>query len=289
MGRTRTAYGRLKLSAAAIAITGVAGLVALQADGRLIERTRSVTVPVDTGPGGTASAKARCPKGKRVVLGGFDVPLGAVDVSSTHLKLDGERGWRAGVVNYDGDEKSTLTSIAYCARLQGVKARERTVTIPEQGPTDSPVIVDAKCRRGERLAFGGFEYDQGAMPGLSSDAYLSELRRTGKRGWRVGAFNFAGSAPLTSIAYCSEHAPGTTTVKETVTVEASGKARVKAKCGNNERLAFGGSSAEVTYSDAFVLLHGLERTSARALQVSARNGNGTGAGDLTAYAYCTKR
>jgi len=144
VGRSPTAYGReLKLSAAAIAVIGAVGLGALQADGRLIERTKSVTVPVDTGPGGTASAKARCPKGKRVVLGGFEVPLDASDAYSTHLKLDGRRGWRAGAVNYDGDETTTLTSIAYCSQLKGVRTRERTVTIPEQGPTESPVTVTA--------------------------------------------------------------------------------------------------------------------------------------------------
>jgi hypothetical protein len=190
VGGRPTACGReLKLSAAAIAIIGVVGLGALQADGRLIERTKSVTVPVDTGPGGTASAKAHCPKGKRVVLGGFEVPLNATDVYSTHLKLAGERGWRAGAV----------------------------------------------------------------------------------------------------IAYCSKHAPRATTAKETVTVEASGKATLKANCSRDERLAFGGYNADVTNSDAFVSLHGMERTSARAWKVSAVNGDSQAAGDLTAFAYCAKR
>ncbi|HXF00561.1 MAG TPA: hypothetical protein VN458_09465 [Solirubrobacterales bacterium] len=287
MGGTGIASKRpFKLAAAAIAIIGVVGLGALQADGRLIERTKSVRVPVDTGPGGTASAKARCPEGKRVVLGGFEVSLRADDGYSTHLKLDGRRGWRAGAVNYDADERPTLTSIAYCSRLRGIKAREHTVRIPKQGPTDSPVTVTARCHPGEQLAFGGFDYDQGAVPGESSDAYVSELRRTGKHGWRVGAFNFAHSAPVTAIAYCSKHAPRTTTEKKTVTVESNDVARVKAKCGRDKRVAFGGYRADVTFNDAFVSLHGLERTSARVWKVSAFNTNGTDAGQLTAYAYC---
>jgi hypothetical protein len=82
------AHGRkLVTGAAAVAAIGVVALAALQADGRLLERTKSVTVPVDTGPGGTASAKARCPRGKRVVLGELDVPLSVEDVTITHLKL----------------------------------------------------------------------------------------------------------------------------------------------------------------------------------------------------------
>ena len=116
---------------------------------------------------------------------------------------------------------------------------------------------------------------------------MSELRRTGRRGWQVGAFNFAGSAPLTAIAYCSRHAPRTTTAEKSSTVDASSGARVRARCGRGKRVAFGGYSADV--NDAFVVLHGLERTSARAFRVSALNGTSTAAGDLTAYAYCAKR
>ncbi len=287
MGRSRTANRRrLVLGAAAIAIVMLLGLGALEAAGRLVERTETVTVPVDTGPGGTADARARCPRGKQVVLGGFAVPLNVEDVSNTHLKLGGKRAWRAAAVNYDADEPTTLTSVAYCARLKGIETRERTVTIPEQGPGDRPVTVVAECHPGERLAFGGFDYDQGARPGLISDAYLSELRRTGKRGWRVGAFNYAGSAPLTAIAYCSEQAPKTTLVEEKVTVGPSGRGRVKARCDRGERVAFGGYKADVDF-DTGLLLHGLRRTSARAWQVTARNGSTPA--DLTAYAYCAER
>jgi hypothetical protein len=103
----------------------------------------------------------------------------------------------------------------------------------------------------------------------------------------VGAFNFTGEAPLTAIAYCSMHAPRTTTVEETVNVDPDGRGRVKATCAGGERLAFGGYKADVTHSRAFILLRGSEHTSARAWRVSARNGS-QGAGDLTAFAYCAK-
>jgi hypothetical protein len=284
------AHGRkLVTGAAAAAAIGVVALAALQADGRLLERTKSVTVPVDTGPGGTASATARCPRGKRVVLGGLDVPLSVEDVTITHLKRAPGRGWRAGAVNYDADEEATLMSIAYCGSLKDIRARERTVKVPEQGQGERPVTVTAQCRRGERLAFGGFDYDQGPQPGQTNDTYLSELRRKGKRGWQVGAFNFTGEAPLTAIAYCSHHAPRTTTVEEGVNVDPSGRGRVQAKCEGGERLAFGGYKADVTHSRAFILLRSLKRTSGRAWQVSARNTNTQGAGDLTAFAYCAKQ
>jgi hypothetical protein len=74
-----------------------------------------------------------------------------------------------------------------------------------------------------------------------------------------------------------------------VTVAASGKATLKAKCARDERVKFGGYSADVTFNDAFVILHGLERTAARSWLVSALNGSSQDPGDLTAYAYCARR
>jgi hypothetical protein len=277
--------GQLKFGVALAAVLGLAALSALQADGRLIERTKTVAVPAGVGlefP--LASAKAKCPKGKRVVLGGFDFPLDLADPTATHLKLDGKRGWRAGIVNFANDP-TTLTSIAYCGKLKGLKTRKETVTLPDAGTDELPTTVAAKCRRGERLAFGGFNY------GITEEnnAYLSELRKVGKRGWQVGALNFADTAELTAIAYCSKHAPKTRTVSEIVTVEGNSEERLVAKCGKGKRLAFGGYSADVTTNDAFVLLHGLARTSAREWQVSARNDNASDAGNLTAYAYCAKK
>lgn len=279
------AIGRrpLELALAAALVVGLLAIAALQADGRLITKTKTVTVPGDVGPDlAVASAKAKCPKGKRVVLGGFDVPIDYPDTTMTHLRTAGKRGWRAGIVNYGTPETTTLTSVAYCGGLQGVKTRKKAVALPEADTDEAPGTVTAKCHRGERLAFGGFDYDVTE----DNNAYLSELRKKGKRGWRVGALNFDGTAELTAIAYCSKHAPKTKTVSNVVTVDGGGEERLTAKCGASKRLAFGGYSADVTTNDPFVLLHGLRRTSARKWEVSARNDNGVSPGNLTAYAYC---
>jgi hypothetical protein len=165
------------------------------------------------------------------------------------------------------------------------KARTETATLPDNDDEAPPTLVTAKCKRGERFAFGGFAYQAGE----DVDPYLSDLRRAGKRRWVVGAFNFEGSPELTAIAYCSKHAPKTSTKSKTVTVPGDGEEVLRAKCGRNKRLRFGGYSADVTYNDAFVMLHGLARTSSRTWQVSARNDNLTSPGELTAYAYCEKK
>jgi hypothetical protein len=285
-GSRPSARRTTELATVGALIVALLGIAALQADGRLIKRTVTVTVPGDVGPDlALASAKAKCPKGKRVVLGGFDVPVDYEDTTMTHLKTAGKRGWRAGVVNYGSPDPTTLTSIAYCAKLKGIKVRKKTVTLPAAEPDEPPGTVLAKCHRGERLAFGGFDY------AITEDnnAYLSELRKTGKRGWTVGALNFDGTAELTAIAYCSKHATKTTTTSESVIVEGTGEELLAAKCDQGERLAFGGYSADVETSNPFVLLHGLARTSGRAWQVSARNDNPVSPGNLTAFAYCAKK
>ena len=274
--------GRLaRLGLATLAVAGLAGCLALVASGRIAERTATVTVPPDSFD---ASADARCPKGKRVVLGGFDIS-GGDDLYVTHLKRNGKRHWLAGAKNYDSDETGTLASTAFCAKLKGVKARTETVTIPDQGTGDSPVTVEAKCRRKERLAFGGFDI----ATTTDNDAYLSDLRRIGKRGWLVGALNLDSTAPLTAIAYCSKDAPKTSAESETVTIAPSADAQLTARCGRGERLAFGGFSGDVDPDQAFVILQGLARTGGRTWQVTARDDHPVSSGDLTAYAYCAKK
>jgi hypothetical protein len=281
MGSLTTIGGRLaRLGLAALAVAGFAGFLALGADGRLTERTATATVPPDSLD---TSADARCPKGKRVVLGGFDVA--GDDTYVTHLKREGKRHWLAGAKNYDGDETGTVAATAYCAKLKGIKVRTETVSVPAQGIGDAPVTVEAKCRRKERLAFGGFDITTTD----DNDAYLSDLRRIGKRGGLVGAFNFDSTAPLTAIAYCSKDAPKASTESETVTLAPSEDTQLTARCGRGERLAFGGFSGEVSVSDGFVVLKGLARTGGRGWRVTAREESSNFAGDLSAYAYCAKK
>jgi hypothetical protein len=203
-------------------------------------------------------------------------------VSVSQFNREGKRRWVAGVQNTSSDD-IPLTSIAYCAKLKGVKARSETVTVPTYTGSDELTTVTAKCRRKERLAFGGVEQ------ATDGNLILDEARRSGKRGWLVGALNFDVPAPLTAIAYCSKQAPKTSTVSETVEVEGDGTELLTASCGRGERLAFGGYSGEATGNFAFLLLHGLSRESTRTWQVSAHNDNPVSAGELTAYAYCAKK
>jgi hypothetical protein len=262
-------------------VIALAGAFALVASGRIAERTETVSAPPNDAE---TTVEARCPKGKRVALGGLAVPPGTDFLTPTELVREGKRKWSAGVRNFGSDD-ARLTSIAYCGKLKGIKARTETVQIPPLGEGDAPVAAEAKCKRGERLAFGGFDYEVSA----DNQAYVSQLSRAGKRGWVAAAFNFDDTAPLTAIAYCSKQAAKTTTHHKTVSVGGDEPGKATARCGRGEQLAFGGYRAEVHFIGAFVLLRGLARASARSWKVDAFNGNEVSAGDLTAFAYCAKK
>jgi hypothetical protein len=270
------------MCAAAVAAALVV-VFALPAAGRLVERTDTVPVPVEQGTDpGLGSARATCPAGKEVALGGFRSPTPRI-TTATHLKIDGARAWRAGMVNSDELVPSTVTAIAYCSGPKDVVVRKKSVMIPPQGSSDPPETVTARCRRGERVAFGGFNY---AVVADTTDAWLSELRLDGKRGWRAGVYNFKGTAKLTAIAYCSELAPRTTTESTSTILQGDEVDSLTPRCGRHKRVAFGGYKGAVTSGDAFVLLRGLERVSARTFRVSAENQNSSDAGSLKAFAYC---
>jgi hypothetical protein len=124
---------------------------------------------------------------------------------------------------------------------------------------------------------------------VDNETYISDLRRVSKRRWLVGAVNFADTAQLTAIAYCSKKAPKTSTESETVTLGPDEAGSATARCGRGERLAFGGFSAEVGRVGEFVLVRGLARTTPREWQASAIENNSAMSGDLTAFAYCAEK
>jgi hypothetical protein len=174
---------------------------------QLTKRTKTVTVPpgVDATTNPT-SATAKCPKGKRVALGGltasYDPSLlpNTPEIYVSGMKRTTQRAWKASGINL-GDADGALTAIAYCGKAPKTSERSRTVTIPSE---DTPGSVTAKCHRGEALAFGGFEADVNVE---NEFVLINGLRRTSGRKWRATANNEHNGpnepGDLTAFAYCS--------------------------------------------------------------------------------------
>jgi hypothetical protein len=173
----------------------------------LAEREKTVTVPAATLPTSKpTNATAKCPKGKRVALGGIAASFSpsfapnAPAIWVSGMRRTTQRAWRVSGLNL-GDGDGNLTSVVYCGKAPRTTERSRTVTIPSE---NTPGSVTAKCHRGEKLAFGGFEADV-----TEDDEFvlINGLRRTSGRKWKANANNehTGSSAPgdLTALAYCS--------------------------------------------------------------------------------------
>jgi hypothetical protein len=260
----------------------------------IVTRTKTVQIAGQT----KGSAAAKCPKGMAVVMGGFHNTLAPDEnpealLTGLHRSLSG-RIWTDSATN-DASEAANATSIAYCGRKRTLDPVTNTVGVPSAtGPSTLPTSVTAKCPRGQRVALGGVSTSIDPVFSLSSDAvYLSQMRRTSKRSWKVSGLNLGGNtstAPLTAVAYCGK-APGATERSKTVSILNHGnRGSATAKCHRGEKLAFGGFKADVTETDEFVLLNGLVRTSKRKWRAQAVNANTDTEdrpGNLTAFAYCS--
>jgi hypothetical protein len=191
--------------------SAAAEAVAYCGQGRnLTERTKAVEVPAATGPATKpTSVTAKCPRGRRVALGGiaasFDPvpPFVGAEVVPSAMKRTTQRGWKVSGLNLGSKSGAAgkLTAIAYCAKTAKTTERSKTVTIPSSG---TPGSVTAKCHQGEKVAFGGFKADA-----TTSDAFvlIDGLERVSSRLWAANAINEGpgSSAPgdLTAFAYCT--------------------------------------------------------------------------------------
>jgi hypothetical protein len=90
-----------------VELTAIAGCADLPAP-TAVDRTE------DVAPGGSTSAKAKCPDGERVVMGGFEqTPFDGGGPYIRALKRSGSSAWKA--KTWEFDDPASLTAIAYCA------------------------------------------------------------------------------------------------------------------------------------------------------------------------------
>lgn len=156
----------------------------------------------------------------------------------------------------------------------------RTSTQLAPGATGT---VTASCPSGQHAALAGVaaQFDLGAANQgvFPTNMSLSTARQVIANGQNIGT----APGSLTAVAYCDAGAnPGRTTVSHTVSVAPQGGGAATATCPAHTVLVEGGFHAPAA---AEILLTRLERTSATAWRVAARNFT-TGAVPLTAIAYC---
>jgi hypothetical protein len=163
-------------------------------------KARSASIAIEPGEGGTASAK--CPKGTRVLSGGFGGGEGPPDTPrfwiTTSRKL-GPRTWTVSAYNTGGAE-GDLVALAYCREGRKLQTAEVSDTVNlEDYPTNAEADLAPTCKRRQRVVSGGW---------ASNAAIAAAFRashRLDRRSWRIHATaqGILGT-DVTAYAYCEK-------------------------------------------------------------------------------------
>jgi hypothetical protein len=199
------AAGLLALAAAGLAPTAAAG-----------ERPSIVTVSatkVVRGPVGAIGATtANCPRGTRVLSGGYDSSFSAGALLPHVSMRTGPRSWRVSAYRVGGGSgRLKLTVYAKCGDLPGrLRSATEQVTVP--GPAGNVALrtVRPRCPGDDFALSGGFKLTvAGRFAPNSPPAAVVMGSRAEGREWAVTAARLApsGESKLTAIAYCTSKRP----------------------------------------------------------------------------------
>jgi hypothetical protein len=152
---------------------------------------------VFVGPGETRTAFATCPRGTRLLAGGFQrtnfVSRGGNFI--TESRAASGRAWLVSGSAF-GNFGGELTAIAYCIR----SARQLVSEVSSVSPLprgEQATATTPPCPRGSRLVSGGFSTSPSGSS-LVASAYFNP-----NGSWSSTAFNrFGPSATLTANGYC---------------------------------------------------------------------------------------
>jgi hypothetical protein len=152
---------------------------------------------VFVGPGQTRTAVATCPKGNRLLSGGFQrtnfVTRGGNYVTESRAASD--RSWQVSGSAF-GNFGGELTAIAYCLRSRTSLVSE--VSSDSELPMEeSATATTPACPSGSQMIGGGFT----TLP--SGPALVSSAHFNGDGSWSATAFNeFGPDATISARGYC---------------------------------------------------------------------------------------
>jgi hypothetical protein len=176
----------------------LAGGASEEGVGRVFKRV--AVVGIDGAEGTTGRAVARCPKGSRVVSGGWFI----TDPEETELlvyksKRLRKRGWVVSAIQATANSfYSDLLALAYCDRDAPRERRVSTTRTVASGETGTAA---AECPKGKKAVAGGFSVPPTRF---NERGFPIESRRIRKRTWRtVVHAPYPAGARVTVYAYCS--------------------------------------------------------------------------------------
>ena len=152
---------------------------------------------VFVGPGETRTAVANCPRGNKLLAGGFQrtnfVTRGGNYITESRAASD--RSWQVSGSAF-GNFGGELTAIAYCLKSGGPLVSEvdseTALPVGESATTTTPA-----CPPGSTMVGGGFSTSPSG-PALVSSAYFDPAG-----GWSATAYNeFGPDATVSANGYC---------------------------------------------------------------------------------------
>jgi hypothetical protein len=168
---------------------------------KLTTATASATA---AGPATVATATATCPKGTRVVSGGYTTSVPALPshwLNVFESQRVGPDKWRvSGAQSFGGSD--TLTTYAYCQPFKG-QIKARSAQVPLATTANASAVAQAICPAGTKAISGGFSTE--APTGTEASYVSRSIAAFGNR-WVADATRLEGSAPgtLNAHVYCAD-------------------------------------------------------------------------------------
>jgi hypothetical protein len=153
-------------------------------------------------------AIAVCPRGTRVISGGFVTAFDGVpyqgNIIDTSRRI-GSRKWVTVAGHTSNGPPEELTSIAYCGDSPRLSEASKTTRVDDTTPV---APATATCPRGTRAVSGGFKSKALPDTTFTAAALPRASKLSGKRGWKaVGVQPGVGGTGLsfdwTAYAYCA--------------------------------------------------------------------------------------
>jgi hypothetical protein len=157
-------------------------------------------------PAETETLTARCPRGSKVLSGGFDNPdffiggTSATVIFPFESLKTGKREWSVSGINL-GNVPGELVTQVTCGEGKGLKTFDEELSFVAGGVDD----VSVRCGGERRVVSGGFET---TLTAADERVFTFASHKVGRREWEVRALNVVGPVTLTAYAYCEKKKAG---------------------------------------------------------------------------------
>lgn len=165
-------------------------------------RVRISEERVRVGPGGVATATARCRAREEAIAGGFSTPRFRQDrgpeVVAVASRRDGPRRWLVSAYNNSASEPGKLLVYARCAKR---RPRLKTIKLSGAAVDQAAVTLKPRCDPGTELWSGGFEAGLQSFEPFA--AIIADRSYADGRAWVSRFVGYQARGEVSAWAYCA--------------------------------------------------------------------------------------